>query len=162
MAGLFRSVEVFVLRIRSARETDIPEVVEIERASFADPWSADSFLTSLRPERMHFLVAEESAGDALVIGYVIALMIGEEAEIADLAVTPHARRRGVGPMLLDRVASDLTSSGVRTLFLEVRESNVSAQRLYASRSFKPVGRRPRYYQSPVEDALILRRDLAPT
>ena len=157
------------LVIRPAEEHDIPDVLRIERASFADPWSADSFLTSLELERMRFLVAEERreeegglGGDGVVLGYVIALMLAEEAEVADIAVSSDARRRGVGGLLLDRVIEELVQRGVRSVYLEVRESNSAARALYASRAFRQVGRRRRYYHSPTEDALLLKRDLGPT
>lgn len=158
--------------IRSVSALDVPTVVEIERASFADPWSRQSFESSIDPERMPFLVAEEreqpaddssevAAGGVRILGYVVALLVFEEAEIANLAVAPSARRRGVGGLLLDRISEDLAGLGVRSLFLDVRESNAGARALYESRSFRPVGRRRGYYRSPVEDALLLRRDLDP-
>lgn len=157
------------LVIRPAEECDIPEVLRIERASFADPWSADSFLTSLELDRMRFLVAEERregdgghTGDGMLLGYVIALMLAEEAEVADIAVASDARRRGVGGLLLDRVTDELIERGVRSVYLEVRESNSAARALYESRAFRQVGRRRGYYHSPPEDALLLKRDLDPT
>ena len=149
------------LVIRPADESDIPDVIRIERASFADPWSAESFVSSLDLERMRFLVAEES-GDSKLLGYVIALVLSDEAEIADLAVATDARRRGIGGVLLDRMAELVAQQGVRWLYLEVRESNVEARALYESRSFLQVGRRKGYYRHPSEDALLLKRDLAPT
>jgi ribosomal-protein-alanine N-acetyltransferase len=157
------------LVIRPAEQYDIPEVLRIERASFADPWSADSFMTSLELDRMRFLVAEErregngsETGDGMLLGYVIALMLAEEAEVADLAVSANARRRGIGGLLLDRVTDELEQRGVRSVYLEVRESNAAARALYESRAFRQVGRRRGYYHHPPEDALLLKRDLVPT
>jgi ribosomal-protein-alanine N-acetyltransferase len=149
------------LVIRPADESDIPDVIRIERASFADPWSAESFVSSLDLGRMRFLVAEE-AGDSKLLGYVIALVLSDEAEIADLAVATDARRRGIGGLLLDRMTELVMQQGVRWMYLEVRESNVAARALYESRSFIQVGRRKGYYRHPSEDALLLKRDLVPT
>jgi ribosomal-protein-alanine N-acetyltransferase len=156
------------LVIRPAEEYDIPEVLRIERASFADPWSADSFLTSLELDRMRVLVAEEqtggdggNTGNGMLLGYVIALVLAEEAEVADLAVSSDARRRGVGGLLLDRVTDELAQRGVLSVYLEVRESNTAARALYESRAFRQVGRRRGYYQNPTEDALLLKRDIEP-
>lgn len=155
--------------VRGARESDIDAVLAIERVSFADPWDRDSFELALDPTRMLFLVAEEpatavreqddSARPAL-LGYGIALLLLDEGEVADLAVAPDARGRGVGARLLDALTLAAHSTGVRSMYLEVRESNVRARTLYASRSFAPVGRRRGYYRNPTEDALLLRRDLA--
>ena len=155
--------------IRPAGEADLDGILRIERDSFADPWNRESFESSLALDRMRFLVAEdggagsgkEEGRDETILGYVVALLLLDEAEIADLAVAPGARRRGLGGLLLDRVAADVAYAGVRSLYLEVRESNSAARALYQSRSFLPVGRRRGYYQHPKEDALLLKRDLAP-
>ena len=162
-------LEVF---IRQATQGDLASVMAIERASFSDPWSTESFETSLTLERFRFLVAESaeqvsvgqtsSSGAPRLAGYVIALLLGSEGEVADLAVDPEMRGQGVGARLLDAVLDQARSDGVRTFYLEVRESNESARRLYHSRSFVVVGRRRGYYQQPPEDALVLRRDNNPT
>ena len=89
-------------------------------------------------------------------------MLSDEAEIADLAVAPTPAARGIGGLLLDRVAATCGARGVRSLYLEVRESNSAARALYESRSFVQVGRRRGYYRHPPEDALLLKRDLVPT
>ncbi|MEP7000966.1 MAG: ribosomal protein S18-alanine N-acetyltransferase [bacterium] len=141
-------------------------VVGIERDSFADPWSRQSFESSLELDRIRFMVAVEAGrrsetGGETILGYVVALLLFDEAEIADLAVAPSARRRGIGGLLLDRAATEAASAGVRSLYLEVRESNSAARALYESRSFVAVGRRRGYYQHPPEDALLLKRDLGP-
>lgn len=154
------------LAIRPAAEGDIHAVSRIERDSFADPWSVESFRSSLDRERMRFLVAETrdpgTGGDAQLVGYVIALLLSGEAEIADIAVAPAARRQGIGGVLLDAMLDEAVLEGVRTMYLEVRESNASARALYATRRFREVGRRKGYYHHPAEDALLLRRDLDTT
>lgn len=155
--------------IRPALESDLDAILKIERESFADPWSRESFESSLAMNRMQFLVAQgggdgsrsREGGQEAILGYVVVLLLVDEAEIANLAVAPEARRRGMGGLLLDRVAADAADAGVRSLYLEVRESNSAARALYESRSFLPVGRRRGYYQRPPEDALLLKRDLAP-
>jgi ribosomal-protein-alanine N-acetyltransferase len=83
----------------------------------------------------------------------------DEGELANLAVAPELRSRGIGRLLLDAILQNATTRGVRQLYLEVRESNVAARGLYLGRGFEQVGRRKRYYRSPTEDALILRRAL---
>jgi ribosomal-protein-alanine N-acetyltransferase len=156
--------------IRPARESDLDAILGIERASFADPWSRESFESCLVLQQMRLLVAEEGGtgtpsevgGLETILGFVVVLLLMDEAEIADLAVAPVARRRGLGGLLLDQVATESARAGVRSLYLEVRESNSAARALYHSRSFLPVGRRRGYYQHPLEDALLLRRDLEPT
>ena len=152
--------------VRPAARRDLDALVAIERASFSDPWTMESFSSALTLDRMRVLVAEESSGfdggaAPALLGYVLALLIGVEAEIADLAVAPAARRRGIGRLLLERMVGELDARGVHTVFLEVRESNDAARALYASQEFVTVGRRPGYYRHPTEDALLLRRAIAP-
>jgi [ribosomal protein S18]-alanine N-acetyltransferase len=157
------------LQIRRGTHADLAAMLEIERASFSDPWSEESFTTALTLDRMLVLVADELDGERQgrdgvpsLAGYVVALVVGPDAEIADLAVAPSSRRRGVGQALMERAASELARRGVRSLYLEVRESNVGARTLYEANGFRPVGRRRGYYRQPVEDALLLKREIGPT
>lgn len=156
------------LTIRRAVATDIERVAAIERVSFSDPWSFETFSAALALRHLRFLVAEgagrETGGgpaEPALVGYVVALVMADEGEIADVAVAPDARRRGVARMLIERVAAEVMQEGVRALHLEVRESNAAARALYGAMGFAQVGRRRGYYQQPSEDALLLRRDLAP-
>jgi ribosomal-protein-alanine N-acetyltransferase len=157
------------LHIRRAVRADLGAMLRIEQASFADPWTVDSLATALSLDRMRVLVAESGdegrkGGDAAaqVLGYVVALLVGPEAEIADLAVSPDARRQGIGRALLAGALVELKAAAVRTVYLEVRESNRAARTLYETNGFEAVGRRRGYYRSPVEDALVLRREIGPT
>ena len=155
------------LQIRPAVEGDVAAMVAIERASFSDPWTPAALASTLRYDHMRVLVAEDTgvlAGDGAAgpLGYVVAMIAGAEAEIADLAVAPSARRRGVGRALIDRLLAELAGGGVQAVFLEVRESNGAARALYESRRFRGIGRRRGYYRQPVEDALLLKRELGPT
>jgi [ribosomal protein S18]-alanine N-acetyltransferase len=156
------------LHIRRAVRADLAAMLRIEQASFADPWTVDSLATALSLERMRVLVAESAeqgrergAAGREVLGYVVALVVGPEAEIADLAVAPDARRQGIGRALLSGALAELRAAAVRTVYLEVRESNQGARTLYEAYGFESVGRRRGYYRSPVEDALVLRREFGP-
>jgi ribosomal-protein-alanine N-acetyltransferase len=167
--------------VRPAVAEDLEQIAAIEQASFSDPWTREAFISALALAHCRFLVAEEDGDGAdravregaprgtgdggsirCVLGYVVALVIADEAEIADLAVVATARRRGIGGLLLDRVVAEAAETGVHALFLEVRESNAGALALYQSRGFGRVGRRQAYYRHPIEDALLLKRTLAPS
>lgn len=100
-----------------------------------------------------FLVAEEAAG---VAGYVIAHHAADEGEILNLGVAPRCRRRGIGRALVQAMLARLATRGVRTVFLEVRESNLAARALYQSLGFTAVGQRANYYRRPAESAVVLR------
>jgi [ribosomal protein S18]-alanine N-acetyltransferase len=143
--------------IRHALPLDLAEVDVIERASFADPWSLQSFRQSLARTFVRINVAEDE--EAGIVGYSVVWMAGDECELANLAVDPRRRGSGLGTLLLDAVLQEAHEEGSLVMFLEVRASNAAARQLYASRGFHEVGRRTAYYRNPEEDALVLRRDL---
>ena len=149
--------------VRPAVAADVPHVAAIERASFSDPWSRRSFAELLGRSEVYFAVAaappspEAATPPGGVLGYAVAWFVVGEGEVANIAVHQGCRGQGVGASLLDDVLREAEARTVDTVFLEVRESNVPARALYASRDFHPVGRRRNYYRSPVEDALLLRR-----
>lgn len=144
--------------LRPAVEADLNQVVQIERSSFADPWTEESFRRLLGGHPAIFQVIE-CPPDFRVAGYVIAFAVGEDAELLNVAVEPKFRGKGLAGQMLDAVLMELGGRGVRTAFLEVRESNSAARALYGSRGFTEIGRRRNYYRRPVEDALVMRRIL---
>jgi [ribosomal protein S18]-alanine N-acetyltransferase len=123
---------------------------------FADPWSEESFARLVDSPPAIFLVALFPPNEGIA-GYIIAFSVGEDAEVLNVAVDPQFRGKGLAGQMLDAVLIQLGSRGVRTAFLEVRESNAAALSLYKSRGFSEIGRRSKYYRRPVEDALVLRR-----
>ena len=144
--------------LRPATEADLNEVVRIERSSFADPWSEESFRRLLAGDPAIFQVLVLPPENR-VAGYVIAFAIGEDAELLNVAVESASRGKGYAGQMLDAVLIALSVRGVRKAFLEVRESNRAARGLYQSRGFTEIGRRRNYYRRPVEDALVMRRIL---
>jgi ribosomal-protein-alanine N-acetyltransferase len=91
-------------------------------------------------------------------GFVLARVASDEAEILTLAVTPHARRSGLGRSLVAVAAETALARGARAMFLEAAFDNAAALGLYASLGFEAVGRRRSYY-GPMRDALLLRAAL---
>jgi ribosomal-protein-alanine N-acetyltransferase len=144
--------------LRPATEGDVSDVARIERASFADPWSEESFRRLLvgYPAIFEVLVLPP---ENRVTGYVIAFAVGEDAEVLNMAVESASRGKGYAGQMLDSVLIELGGRGVRNAFLEVRESNRAARGLYEKRGFTEIGRRKNYYRRPVEDALVMRRTL---
>jgi len=151
------SAEPGDVTVRAAREEDLTAIHAIERASFGDPWALEGFRDLLDHPRAKMEVAIDASGELL--GYAVAWYVADESEIANIAVAPDARRRGVGALLLDRILRAAAEFGAMTVFLEVRESNEAARKLYESRKFEIAGRRTQYYRKPDEDALIMRRKL---
>lgn len=143
--------------VRTARPADLPAMVRIERASFSVPWSEGAFRTVMRRRDARLIVADRSGE---VVGYAAVWFAADEGELGDLAVHPERRREGVGTRLLEAVVAEARRREIRQLFLQVRESNSGALRLYRGAGFHRVGRRPRYYRSPTEDALVLVRPVS--
>lgn len=146
-------------RVDLTRHGDIAAIALIEQRSFSDPWSERSFRDVLAHSRMYFAcVRDQTDGYTAprVLGYVVAWFAGGQGEIANLAVDESVRGRGFGSALLDAALEEARRHGTDEVFLEVRSSNLRARQLYESRGFAEVGRRPRYYRRPVEDAIILR------
>jgi [ribosomal protein S18]-alanine N-acetyltransferase len=140
-------------RIRPAALADAATLVAIERRCFSDPWSESAFREALSSEWTFTLLAESGRRPA---GYLIGREVAGSGEVLNLAVAPEFRRRGLGGALLEEGLAVFRRRGATEVFLEVRESNQSAQSLYLARGFKPVGQRAAYYRNPREDALVLR------
>ena len=139
-------------RIRSAVTADAGALVSIERRCFSDPWSETSFREALESPWTFGFVAVAGRG---IAGYLIGREVAGTGEILNLAVSPEFRREGVGRALLRAAIVRLRKRRVDEVYLEVRESNLSAQALYLSSGFRPVGQRAAYYRNPKEDALVL-------
>lgn len=137
--------------IREASKADVAAIAAIERASFPDPWSEESFRSMLA--HCSF-VAVDAAG--VIVGYVFAVRVEDAGEILNVAVSPVHRQRGIGRRLVEHALDVLSQHGVAQVFLEVRESNAAARVLYEALGFESIGRRRRYYRRPLEDALVLR------
>jgi ribosomal-protein-alanine N-acetyltransferase len=139
--------------IRPATLADAAALVAIERRCFSDPWSEGAFREALSSEWTFGLVADSGRGPA---GYLIGREAAGSGEILNLAVAPEFRKRGIGAALLEEGVRAFRRRGAIEVFLEVRESNHSAQALYLAQGFRPVGQRAAYYRNPREDALVLR------
>jgi [ribosomal protein S18]-alanine N-acetyltransferase len=147
------------LVVAPMEERDIPQVTAIDRRSFANPWSAESYHYELAENQAaHFLVALAAAEPGVerrVMGYAGYWLIVDEAHIGTLAVHPDWRRRGLGEKLLAALLHQARELGALTALLEVRAGNLAAQGLYRKQGFEEVGRRKGYYRDNAEDALLL-------
>lgn len=139
--------------------TDVSEVARIETTAFTTPWSERTFHSLLGRAGVELWVAEW--GDQLA-AYAILWMVLDEGELANIAVRRDLRGRGIGSGLLCRILEVAEESGVRDLYLEVRESNRLAREMYARRGFLEIGVRKGYYEGPREDARVLKKRLEGT
>jgi [ribosomal protein S18]-alanine N-acetyltransferase len=133
---------------------DLDGVIAIEDASFNNPTSRAWYEAELaRPDVCKVFVIRTP--ERFVAGFAAFWKVLDEMHINNLAIHPDWRERGLGRRLLAGVLAAAHGMGVRRATLEVRRSNLAAQRLYAAAGFRVVGVREGYYAQPVEDALVL-------
>lgn len=143
--------------IENMEESDLKEVAEIEQKSFSDPWSLSMFRSELSNPASHTWIIKDSPG--VIVGYICFWIIFDEVHLLNLAVHPGYRRRGIGSLLLTSSIDFWKKTGIRGVYLEVRESNIPAKRLYEKFGFRVIGRRYGYYKRPVEDALVMYKEI---
>ena len=144
------------LTIEPMSESDLEEVLAVERVSFPGPWTRDGFITELKREPAVCLTARL---EGRVAGYLVFWVLPPEIHILNIAVRPDLRYRGIGRTLLDYLFAYAGERGADRLFLEVRPSNVAARALYKRAGFLVTGKRPNYYAEEGEDAILLTKSL---
>lgn len=139
---------------------DVDAVYAIEQATFSTPWSRQSFVDEMTTNKCaRYVVAEE---DGRVIAYAGAWLVFEEGHITNIAVKAEERGRGVGSAVTRALMQYAANMGVQYLTLEVRKSNLAAQKMYKSLGFLELGVRKRYYEDNGEDAyLMVCQDMPP-
>jgi len=143
--------------IRPAGSGDLEAISHLEARLYPNPWFPATFRSLLKRGRARILVADHQ--EAGVVGYAVFWWAFEQAELANLAVDRPFQDKGIGGMLLDHALAEIGSREVEKVFLEVRESNRPALRLYRSRGFSQISVRKNYYRDPREDALVLVKSL---
>ena len=147
------------VRIVPMNADHLDELVELERICFSTPWSRNMLAEELDNACSAFLVAVDA--NERVVGYAGLQVVLDEGYIANIAVFPEHRRKGVAGQLLQVFMNFAEANRLAFLTLEVRASNQAAIALYANRGFEEVGRRKNYYEHPKEDAIIMTKEFAP-
>lgn len=149
------------IQISRARPDNVPAIVEIARSCGLEEWSPADYADEIGRSDSIVLLAETVNADA--VGFIAGRRVpggahpAPDAEIYNIGVRPEHRTQGIGRMLIDAFLMECRKNGVRDVWLEVRASNETAIRFYAAQGFVQVAVRRRFYKTPVEDALILRR-----
>jgi ribosomal-protein-alanine N-acetyltransferase len=145
------------IEFRRLELRDLNAIEDIERASYATPWSRSMFAGELaKPSSLSLGAFDSETGDLL--GYLIISRYVDAWHVMNVAVAPEHRRQHIASMLLERLFEETGGEGRRGYTLEVRVSNDVAIRLYERAGFKPRGIRRGYYTDNREDALIMWRD----
>lgn len=144
-------------RMERMRWTDLDEIHQIEKECFTSPWPKNVFRSMLSD---HSAFAYVARSEGKILGYVISWLDRDQVIIANLAVRASARRQGLGTRMLEFAMGEGARAGATWAVLDVRESNLSAIRLYSEAGFRARGRRPGYYSNPPEDSLVMCRPLS--
>lgn len=135
----------------------IPAIAAAERQCFSDPWSENLLRQELQNPLSRWFVLLLGGQ---VAGYAATLHICGEVHITNIAVLPPYRRQGLGRALMAAAVEYARGLGAFCMTLEVRAGNAPAIALYRAFGFETVGRRPRYYQDPEEDACLMTKTLS--
>ena len=145
--------------IRRARREDVPQILEIEREAFIEPWEEEVFLQTLEWCPGTSLVAER---DGAVVGFLVGCLEsnGEATfgHISNLAVRPGFRNQGIGARLVLRAERQFLLEGAGAVLLEVRTSNTPGQSFYRALQYLDVYRIHAYYSNG-EDAIVMMKEL---
>ena len=143
--------------IREAEEKDVDAIYDIGRLCFSDAWRRETVHHDLMEnEHSFYLVAEE---DGIITGYGCFWFIADEGQLVNIGVRPENRRQGIARLLLQKGIEEARKHNMLTMFLEVRVSNLSAQKMYETFGFKNLGLRKKVYERPIEDGYVMERAL---
>lgn len=141
------------INITDLRLEDVEKVAEIEKMCFSKPWSENSFKNALNDSDSKFFVARL---DSDIVGFSgMYIAAGAEGYVYNIAVNPLFRKKGIGTILTKKLIDYAKEKNLEFLSLEVRKSNNSAISVYEKCGFEKIGIRKNFYESPVEDALIM-------
>ena len=135
---------------------DLDEVMAIERTSFHHPWSSNFFLEELQVACARSILAQVNDK---IVGYVLFWLLPDAVDIHNIAVHTEFRRKRIGQSLLQQVLEQARNRDSSRVTLEVRVSNIAAQKLYESVGFVSQGLRKGYYSDDGEDAVIMALEL---
>ena len=135
----------------------IASIEELEKLCFSSPWNQEQLKKQMK-DQMHEFIAAVS-DDANVLGYVSMMYVLDEGYIANVAVSPEHRRKGIADKIINKLCLICDELELSFVTLEVRATNTAAISLYAKHGFEQVGRRKNYYDLPKEDAILMTKFL---
>jgi ribosomal-protein-alanine N-acetyltransferase len=147
------------LLTRRMRFSDLEAVARLERTTFSDPWSEAAFRHEVEGGSTSWPRVAVDGPEGEVVAYMVAWFVVDEAHLANLAVAPWARRRGLAERMLNELVDEARRRKSARILLEVRRSNRAAQALYLKNGFYTFDVRKAYYRDNQEDALVMVRPL---
>ena len=146
------TTDAAVITFREMTAADVKAVVAIEAESFYDAWNENMVLGEVNNSLTHYLIME---ADGVTIGYAGFWLVAGEAQVTRVAVTKEERGKNYGTRLTAALINKSWELEAEAITLEVRESNIAAQRAYANCGFVSEGIRPNYYEDNHENAVIM-------
>lgn len=144
------------IRVRIAKSSDLDDIYELDVQTFAMPWSKEALSYDILENDNAFVIVAEYEGE--FAGYADIWTVLDEADLNSIAVRVDFRSKGIGDAIMLAMIEMLSTSGVATINLEVRVSNMPAIKLYKKYGFNECGVRPGYYLDNGEDALIMKKE----
>lgn len=139
--------------IRKMALTDIDAVMRVEKESFSTAWTMEIFYQELTENpHAHYFVIEYNGN---IVGYAGSWIVFDDAQITNIAILPSYRGKKLGERLFQHMMHHALIHGVCRLSLEVRQSNIVAQKLYRKFGLVPGGIRKHYYTDNQEDAIVM-------
>jgi [ribosomal protein S18]-alanine N-acetyltransferase len=151
---------VLAYLIRNATAADLPEMIRLERqCPTSAHWTTLQYDAIVEPQSKRIaLITQEDDTDEIA-GFLVASCWAPEWELENIVVAEKCRGRGIGTELMQALLTQAKHANSQSIFLEVRDSNAAAKRLYEKLGFRVSGRRKSYYGSPLEDALLYSKDI---
>ena len=154
MEDTINNLQVF--EVKKMEHKDVDAVYEIEELSFFTPWSKKSIKTEIDNKLGRYIVIKENEK---VVSYGGFWLVLDEANINNIAVHPDYRGRGISKLLMNTLIDMAKTENAKTMYLEVRSSNLVAQKLYRGLGFAMIGLRKGYYVDTDEDAIVMMKEL---
>ena len=146
------------IRVERLKESDLDDVLFVERSSFATPWTCEMFLSEIGNKSSYSVVFRKGTR---LIGYLCVWEVLDEAHVLDLCVHPDSRGQGFGRMIMLHLEKICAAHSILRIILEVGRRNRVARNLYQSCGFLTIGFRKGYYQDINDDALVMEKRLDP-
>ncbi len=142
--------------IEKAAPADGKAIYEIGTLCFSDAWREETVFHDMEGDYSCYFIAKV---DEEIVGYGCFWFIADEGQLVNIGVHPDYRRLGIGEAILTRGIEEARAKGMRTMFLEVRVSNLGAQKMYEKFDFQNLGLRKKVYDLPMEDGYVMEREI---
>ncbi len=149
--------DIDFLPLRPMTQDDVAAVMAIEERAFPFPWTSGIFQDCIRQGYSCWVYEQQGE----IAGYTVVMFVLDEMHLLNICIRPEEHGKGLGSALLKTVERIARGAKAETCFLEVRQSNFSAIRLYLNAGFNEIGLRKAYYPAALgrEDAIVMAKTL---